>query len=103
MPVKPLSLSDYGTLTFEKPDYETFSALSACINAMKMGYAYPCIMNAVNEEAVMAFLDGKISFMRIGELINSALAEFPAVRLESYKAVALGMNTLFHFLKNLNC
>lgn len=85
--VKPLSLSDYGTLTFEKPDYETFSALSACINAMKMGYAYPCIMNAVNEEAVMAFLDGKISFMRIGELINSALAEFPAVRLESYKAV----------------
>lgn len=85
--VNPLSLSDYGTLTFEKPDYETFSALSACINAMKMGYAYPCIMNAVNEEAVMAFLDGKISFMRIGELINSALAEFPAVRLESYKAV----------------
>ncbi len=85
--VKPLSLTDYGTLTFEKPDYETFSALTACINSMKMGFAYPCIMNAVNEEAVNAFLDGRISFMRIGEIINSALESFPAVRLESYKAV----------------
>lgn len=85
--VKPLSLTDYATLTFEKPDYETFSALTACINSMKMGFAYPCIMNAVNEEAVNAFLDGRISFMRIGEIINSALESFPAVRLESYKAV----------------
>ena len=51
-PTKRLSLTDYGTLTFEKPDYETFKCLKACIKAIELGGAYPCIVNAANEVAV---------------------------------------------------
>ena len=73
---KPLSLTDCGTLTFEKPDYETFKCLSACVGAITIGGAYPCIVNGANEEAVKHFLGGKISFNQIGNLVNGAFKEF---------------------------
>lgn len=84
---KPLSLTDYGTLTFEKPDYETFKCLSACIEAIKRGGAYPCIVNGANEEAVKHFLDGKIGFTAIGDLVSGALEEFPYSDINSYDNV----------------
>lgn len=86
--VKPLSLTDCGTLTFFKPDYETFDCLSAAIKAIKLGGAYPCIVNSVNEEAVRLFLNGKISFLRIGELAMEALEEFKLADITSYDDVA---------------
>lgn len=82
--VKPLSLTDYGTLTFAKPDYATFDCLSSCIEAIKRGGAYPCIVNAVNEEAVGLFLDRKISFLKIGELVKKSLDYFAPMPSESY-------------------
>lgn len=85
--VKSLSLTDYGKLTFAKPDIETFKALKCCINAARIGYAYPCILNAVNEEAVAAFLDGRISFVTIGELLESALSDFSTRSIVSYNDV----------------
>lgn len=84
---KPLSLTDYGTLTFEKPDFDTFKCLSACIEAIKRGGAYPCIVNGANEEAVRLFLNGKIKFTRIGELVGSTLAEFSFHNIEKYEDV----------------
>lgn len=84
---KPLSLTDYGTLTFENPDFDTFKCLSACIEAIKRGGAYPCIVNGANEEAVRLFLNGKIKFTRIGELVGSTLAEFPFHNIEKYEDV----------------
>lgn len=85
--VKPLSLIDYGTLTFSKPDYETFDCLSGCIEAIKKGGAYPCIVNAVNEEAVNMFLNGKISFLKIGELVKSSLDYFKSMPAECYEDI----------------
>lgn len=85
--VKPLSLTDYGTLTFGTPDYETFDCLSGCIEAIKMGGSYPCIVNAVNEEAVALFLNKKIPFLKIGELVKSALEYFEAMPAESYEDI----------------
>lgn len=85
--VKPLSLTDYGTLTFGKPDYETFDCLSGCIEAIKLGGAYPCIVNAVNEEAVSLFLDKKIPFLKIGELVKSSLEYFGAMPAECYEDI----------------
>ncbi len=76
-PTKPLSLADYGTLTFGKPDYETFDCLSACIKAVSMGGAMPAMVNGANEEAVMQFLDGNIGFLEIGELVMSVTDELP--------------------------
>ena len=72
-PTKQLSLTDYGTLTFMKPNYETFDCLSSCIEAVKMGGIMPAMVNGANEEAVALFLDGKISFLAIGELVKLVL------------------------------
>lgn len=72
-PTKHLSLTDYGTLSFDKPDYDTFDCLTACIKAITIGGTKPAIVNGANEAAVAAFLDGKIKFLKIGELVTKAL------------------------------
>jgi len=69
-----LSLTDYATLSFYKPDYETFKALSACKKAVQLGGLYPCAVNCANEQAVSLFLEDKIKFAQIGELVQSALS-----------------------------
>ena len=71
--VKRLSLTDYGTLTFASPDLETFPCLKAAMDALEKGGLYPCLVNGANEAAVALFLAGKISFLRIGELVQGAL------------------------------
>ncbi len=68
-----LDLFKVGTLTFEKPDTETFRCLPLCIEAIKRGGIAPAVVNGANEEAVALFLNGKISFLQIGELVEKAL------------------------------
>ncbi len=68
-----LSLSDIGTLTFEKPDTETFRCLPLCISAINEGGLAPAAVNGANEEAVRLFLEGKIKFLQIAELVEKAL------------------------------
>ncbi len=74
-PAKRLSLTDVGTLTFEKPDEETFDCLKAARRSLKMGGNAPCIINCANEAAVSLFLKDKIKFLEIGEAVNSALSD----------------------------
>ena len=62
-----LSLTDVGTLTFEKPDTETFKCLPICIKAINEGGLAPT--------AVALFLQGKIKFLQIADLVEKALAE----------------------------
>lgn len=71
--VKPLSLTDIGTLTFAKPDYDTFTCLSQCIRAIKEGQLAPVAANGANEMAVELFLNNKIKFLQIGELVQQAI------------------------------
>ena len=78
---------DYPSLTFEQPDMETFGNLGLAFKAMQRGGNMPCIMNAANEIAVAAFLNDKIKFLQIYEVIeqsmeNAALIEHPS--LEQY-------------------
>ena len=61
------------TLTFEKPDTNTFRCLQIAYDCLSHGGNAPCIMNAANEVAVDAFLKGKIGFMQIPEIIENAL------------------------------
>ncbi len=68
-----LSLSDIGTLTFEKPDLETFRCLPLCIQAINEGGLKPAAVNGANEEAVRLFLEGKIKFLQIAEYVEKAL------------------------------
>ena len=70
-----LSLTDIGTLTFEKPDTETFKCLPICIEAINEGGLAPTAVNGANEEAVALFLQGKIKFLQIADLVEKALAE----------------------------
>lgn len=98
--VKPLSLTDYGTLTFAKPDFETFDCLTGCIEAIKLGGAYPCIVNAVNEEAVGLFLSREIPFLKIGELVLNALKNFPKMPSESYEDIKNAELAAREYVKN---
>ncbi len=86
-PTKPLSLTDYGTLTFEKPDYENFDCLSAAIEAIREGGLLPCIVNAANEEAVGLFLKNQIGFLDIPRLIRAAMAAVPGGEVTCYEDV----------------
>lgn len=72
-PVKELSLTDVCTLTFAKPDYDTFTCLSQCIRAIKEGNLAPVAANGANEMAVELFLNNKIKFLQIGELVQQAI------------------------------
>ena len=62
-----------GSMTFETPDTETFRGLKIAYDAAKAGGTMPCVMNGANEAAVGAFLDGKIGFLDIYEIIERAL------------------------------
>ena len=74
-PQRFLSLTDYASLTFEKPDRDTFICLSACLRAAEMGGLAPAVVNGANEEAVALFLQGRIAFLDIGDLVAQALAQ----------------------------
>ena len=68
-----LSLTDIGTLTFQKPDTDTFRCLPLCIKAINEGGLAPTAVNGANEEAVRLFLEGKLKFLQIAELVEKAL------------------------------
>ena len=68
-----LNLFETGSLTFEKPDMDTFRCLPLCIEAIKKGGICPTAVNGANEEAVRLFLEGKIKFLQIADLVEKAL------------------------------
>lgn len=74
-----LDLFKVGTLTFERPDCETFRCLPLCIEAIKCGGLKPVAVNGANEAAVRLFLDGKIGFMQIADLVEEAFKAQPCV------------------------
>lgn len=61
------------SLHFEKPDIKTFKGLALAIEAGKTGGSAPCVFNAANEVAVAAFLENKISFLKIYDIISKTL------------------------------
>ena len=79
-PAKKLSLTEVGTLTFEKPDEEVFGCLKAAKKAIRMGGNAPCIINCANETAVSLFLNDKISFLDIGNAVEDALSDVKFIK-----------------------
>jgi 1-deoxy-D-xylulose-5-phosphate reductoisomerase len=76
--VPQLDLAATGELTFEQPDLETFACLRLAREAGETGGTAPCVLNAADEVAVAAFLDCRIPFTGIAEVIERVLAEMPA-------------------------
>ncbi|KRQ86982.1 1-deoxy-D-xylulose 5-phosphate reductoisomerase [Caloramator mitchellensis] len=68
-----LNLTKVSQLTFEEVDFETFECLKLGYEAGKIGGSMPTVLNAANEEAVKLFLDGKIGFLDIPELIKASM------------------------------
>ncbi|MBV8815813.1 MAG: 1-deoxy-D-xylulose-5-phosphate reductoisomerase [Verrucomicrobia bacterium] len=71
--LKPLRLAELGRLEFEAPRYDTFPALGLARRAGQAGGTLPAVLNAANEVAVEAFLEGRIPFPRIWSLVEHAM------------------------------
>jgi 1-deoxy-D-xylulose-5-phosphate reductoisomerase len=82
-PAKRLDLAAIGRLTFEPPDERRFPALRVAREALIRGGGCPTVLNAANETAVNAFLDGHIGFLEIVETVERTLETIPQGMLES--------------------
>lgn len=76
-PVNELDLSEIGSLTFCKPDYEVFDCLGICREAITKGGLYPAAVNSANEEANRLFREGKVNFLDLAGLIRTAFSVTP--------------------------
>ncbi len=81
--VERLDLLQQGTLQFEAPDLETFPALRLSYEALRTGGTAPAMLNALNELAVSAFLQGKLRFLDIPALVEEGLAMLPVTAATS--------------------
>jgi len=70
---KRLDFFELSNLTFEKPDMDTFHGLALAYKAMETGGNLPTIYNAANEKAVALFLDRKITYLEITEMIQGSM------------------------------
>lgn len=82
-----LDLAELGTLTFEQPDLEAFPCLALAYEALRLGGDAPARLNAANEVAVEAFLDGRIGFLDIPRVIERTLARTGPGRGEDLDAL----------------
>mgnify|MGYP000857754731 FL=1 len=73
--VGDLDFDALSALTFQKPDFGRFPCLKLAYEAMNAGGAAPCVLNAANEAAVAAFLDGQIKFTDIAKTVAHCLAQ----------------------------
>ena len=73
-PVESLNLTEISSLTFEKPDFQKFPSLKLAQNALKAGKIGPILLNSANEIAVSSFLENKISFLEIAEIVEDVLS-----------------------------
>jgi 1-deoxy-D-xylulose-5-phosphate reductoisomerase len=73
--IRGLDLATLGRLTFEPLDREAFPAVDLAYRAGRLGLTYPAVLNAANEVAVMAFLEGKVRLIHIPEVVGAVLDE----------------------------
>lgn len=76
---------NYPSLTFEKPDTDTFRNLALATEAMRLGGNMPCIINAANEMAVAAFLLDQIEFLKIPDMIEKCMQHISFIGQPSYE------------------
>mgnify|MGYP000282740967 CR=1 FL=1 len=84
---EPLDLAALGSLTFERPDEETFPSLNYARRAITMGGTMPAVLNAANEVAVERFLAGEIPFTGIFELVSGVMAHHEVVHQPDLEAI----------------
>jgi len=85
--VASLNLFDIARLDFEEPDFDRFPCLALAYQAIRAGGAAPAVLNAANEVAVAAFLDGRMGFTAIAGMIASVLERMPGGDASSLDAL----------------
>ncbi len=85
--VRSLDLFEIARLTFERPDFERFPCLALAYQALRSEGAAPAVLNAANEEAVAAFLDGRLGYRRIAEVIAACLERAHGLSVDSLEAI----------------
>ncbi|MFZ6693165.1 1-deoxy-D-xylulose-5-phosphate reductoisomerase [Undibacterium sp. SXout20W] len=85
--VDALDLVKVGKLNFEAPDFNRFPCLRLAYEALEVGESAPTILNASNEIAVQAFLDGKIGFNLISKLIEQCLNKMPVTQVSDLEGI----------------
>jgi 1-deoxy-D-xylulose-5-phosphate reductoisomerase len=83
----PLDLAAVGELTFEPIDLDAFPCLRLAREAAVAGGTAPCVLNAANEVAVHAFLEGRLRFNAIAEVIERTLAELPGAPVRAFESL----------------
>lgn len=96
-----LDLFDIGTLEFLKPDFETFFGLQLAFEAMNAGGNMPTVFNAANEKAVSLFLNKKISFLQIPEMIGSAMAELDYIKSPNLNDILATEKATYDFISTI--
>jgi 1-deoxy-D-xylulose-5-phosphate reductoisomerase len=82
---RKMTIDDFATLTFERPDFDKFPLLGTAYAAARTGGTAPCVMNAANEIAVAAFLQDKIRFTDIHQIIAKTMAQAPHIDSPGYE------------------
>jgi 1-deoxy-D-xylulose-5-phosphate reductoisomerase len=85
--MEPLDLVAIGRLDFEAPDAARFPALALAREALEAGGAAPAILNAANEVAVAAFLDGRVGFLEIAAIVADTMARYQPEAPDTLEAV----------------
>jgi 1-deoxy-D-xylulose-5-phosphate reductoisomerase len=87
-PVNRLCLATAGKLEFEEADRVRFPALALAEAALAAGGCRPCVLSAANEIAVGAFLEGRIGFLEIADVVSDTLSALPAAPVTTLEEVA---------------
>ena len=87
LPGERLDFTKHGQITFEAPDYENFRGLALAREAGKRGGSLPTVFNAANELAVAAFLDRKIGYLTITDMIEAAMNQHQVIENPSVEKI----------------
>jgi 1-deoxy-D-xylulose-5-phosphate reductoisomerase len=87
LPTRRLNLAEQGRLTFEPVDEDAFPCLRLCREAALAGGTAPCILNAANEVAVHAFLEGRLGFTGIADVIDATLQAMPGGPVRAFESL----------------
>ncbi|MBQ8029918.1 MAG: 1-deoxy-D-xylulose-5-phosphate reductoisomerase [Butyrivibrio sp.] len=102
MAEKRLDLFELHSLTFEKPDTDTFRGLKLAFDAARRGGSMPTVFNAANEMAVKRFLKGDIKYLQIYEMIEKAMENHKVIENPDVSQILEAEKETYSFLENLD-
>nr|WP_318683639.1 1-deoxy-D-xylulose-5-phosphate reductoisomerase [uncultured Acetatifactor sp.] len=95
---KKVNFFEIGSLTFEKPDTETFTGLGLAYRAAELGGSMPAVYNAANEKAVELFLERRIAYLQIPELIEESMEQHGVIENPSVDDILNTQKQVYEYI-----